>query len=207
MYNEYLVECGDCNDRFKKIYDSRKEEQEVCVCKCGKLEVYPKINYFTCNRGGKCNKLPPEEQEYRYEYYEEDYINLTDEHNKLIQEISEIGLEVNKKRELGSHFYLYDRNNKEFIDISLSGVSKYGEKVDISFKIKLLSRYGWTSDEVNAQHERLTEGLNMFKDIITKVNNGEIDLEKPYEISDDDTLDWFDVYTTQIERYHYEYLC
>lgn len=205
MYNEYLVECGDCNDRFKMIYDSRKDEQEVCVCKCGKLEIYPELNYFTVNGCGKYKDVPHEEQEYKYEYYEEDYIKLTDEHNKLIQEISEIGLEVNKKRELEFPFYLY--NDKEFINISLSGISKYGEKVDISFNIKLLSRCGWSSEEVNAQHERLTEGLNMFKDIITKVNNGEIDLKKPYEISDDDTLDWFDVYTTQIERYHYEYLC
>ena len=41
MYRERLVGCLDCGDRFKIIYDSKKEQQDKYTCKCGKLVCYP----------------------------------------------------------------------------------------------------------------------------------------------------------------------
>lgn len=62
MYRERLCECNDCNDRFKVIYDSKKNTQDEYRCKCGNL--MGNLDYFGTfiyNRSGKYKELTYEE--------------------------------------------------------------------------------------------------------------------------------------------------
>ena len=68
MYRERLVGCLDCGDRFKIIYDSKKEQQDKYTCKCGKLVCYPdSYGSFSYDRNGNPEKIPYDEQEQKKE--------------------------------------------------------------------------------------------------------------------------------------------
>jgi hypothetical protein len=205
MYRERLVECGDCGDRFKIIYDSRKERQDTYKCKCGKLKVYPD-NYgsYGYDRGGNSKKLSYEEYDSKLEYYEEDYIRLSENELKLFNEIDKIGLEL-KENHYGIYTNLSDENG---IYLHLDGCSKLNEGLTISLEIRLQSfGEGWRQNEISNKHERIVEGLNRFKDVITKVQNKEIDLDNPRKIWDDDSLEWNDGTRSQQKIYDYELCC
>jgi hypothetical protein len=204
MYRERLVVCGDCKDKFKIIYDSRKKYQDSYSCKCGKLICYPNsFGGFGYDRGGNCADIQYEEREYKSEYYEEDYIKLTEEENTLFSKIDIIGNELNES------CYIYSGTScEDEVSLSLYGHSKSNEDLVISFDIRLKSSgSGWNEVEIKRNHERLLEGLNRFLDIITKVKNKEIDLDNPRKIWDDDSFEWNDGTRTQQKVYDYELCC
>ena len=70
MYRERLVGCLDCGDRFKIIYDSKKEFQDNYICKCGKL-ICTAYSHggFWYNSNGNPEEIPYDEQEEKYEFY------------------------------------------------------------------------------------------------------------------------------------------
>lgn len=205
MYRERLVKCGNCQDIFKIIYDSKKKEQDKYTCKCGKLVCYPdSFGGFSYDINGTVEKLTYEESEYKHEYYEDDYIRLTDVENDLLNKIDMIGKELKE-----NHYLSYTNlSDKKGIYLHLDGCSKLNEGLIISFETKLQS-YGesWREREVTDKHERLMTGLNRFLDIIIKVKNKEIDLDSPRKIWDDDSLEWNDGTRTQQEIYDYELCC
>jgi len=145
MYSERLVECADCGDRFKITYDSRKEKQDEYKCKCGKLVCYP--DYFggySYNRSGSYNKIPYEEQECRSEYYEEDYIKLTEEETDLLEEIDTIGNALNES----SYGTYTNLSEDDSIYLHLDGCNKLNEGLTISFETRLQSfGNGWSERE------------------------------------------------------------
>lgn len=205
MYRERLVECKDCGDRFKIIYDSRKQYQDRYACKCGKLICYPdSFGGFGYDKGGNPEEIPREERESYYKYYEDDYISLTEEENNLLDKIDTIGKEL-KDDHYGSYTNLSDEDN---IYLHLDGCSKSNEGLTISLEIRLRSYgSGWSEEEIKEKHERLLTGLNRFFNIITKVKNKEIDLDNPRKIWDDDSLEWNDGTRTQQKIYDYELCC
>ena len=205
MYSERLVECADCGDRFKITYDSRKEKQDEYKCKCGKLICYP--DYFggySYNRGGTYNKVPYEEQEYKSEYYEEDYITLTEEETALLKEIDTIGNVLNE-----SSYGIYTNlSEDDSIYLHLDGCSKLNEGLTISFETRLQSfGNGWSEREAKEKHGRILEGLNRFKNVILKVSKKEIDLDNPRKLWDDNSFEWNDGTRTQQKIYDYELCC
>lgn len=205
MYRERLVACRDCKDRFKIIYDSRKEYQDRYPCKCGKLVCYPdSFGGFSYDKGGNYEEIPHEERESISQYYDEDYIRLTEEENILLRKIDIIGNEL-KEIHYGSYTNLSDEDG---IYLHLEGCSKSNEGLIISLETRLKS-YGtaWHEVEVKNKHERLLEGLNRFLDIITKVINKEIDLDNPRKIWNDNSLEWNDGTRTQQKIYDYELCC
>lgn len=205
MYRERLVGCLDCGDRFKIIYDSKKEQQDKYTCKCGKLVCYPdSYGSFNYDRNGNPEKIPYEEQEQKYEYYDDDYIQLTDEEQLLLNKIDEIGESLKNDK----WYSIYSNASDEsYIDLELCGCNKSNEGLAICFNIKLQSDNGWRDYEILKVHNRLMEGLNRFKDIILKVKNNEIDLDNPRKIWDDNSLEWNDTSKTQHQTYDYELNC
>lgn len=205
MYRERLVACGDCKDRFKIIYDSRKEHQNKYTCKCGKLVCYPdSFGGFSYDKGGSYEKIPREESEFQFKYYDEDYIRLTEEENDLLSKIDTIGNELKE-----NHYGIYTNlSDEEGIYLHLDGASKSNEGLTISLETRLQSYgSGWSEKEIQDKHERLLTGLNRFFNIITKVKNKEIDLDNPRKIWDDDSLEWNDGIRTQQKIYDYELCC
>lgn len=205
MYRERIVSCGDCKDRFKIIYDSRKECQDRYSCKCGKLVCYPNsFGGFSYDKGGNYEKIPHEEGESISQYYDEDYIRLTEEENILLSKIDIIGNEL-KEIHYGAYTNLSDEDG---IYLHLDGCSKSNEGLTISLEVRLKSYgSGWREYETKDKHERLFEGLNRFLDIISKVLNKEIDLDNPRKIWDDNSLEWNDGTMTQQKIYDYELCC
>jgi hypothetical protein len=205
MYREKLVECADCGDRFKIVYDSKKEHQDKYTCKCSKLVCYPDyFGSYSYDRGGRYNKIPYEEQENKYEYYEEDYIRLTEEEQRLLNEIDEIALIFGK--EYSSPYS--NRSDEEDIRLELSGCSKSNEGLTIFLEVRLQSwGYPWSDRDVKEKHERILTGLNRFKEVILKVKNSEINLDNPRKIWDDDSCEWYDSIKTQQKLYDYELYC
>lgn len=206
MYREHLVKCKDCQDIFKIVYDSKKQNQDTCSCKCGKLICYPdSFGGFSYDRNGIYEKLSYEESKYKSEYYEEDYIRLTEEESDLLNKIDVIGKEI--ENEMIDVYYTNLSDDKR-IYVFLDGTSNANESMVISFEIRLRS-YGqeWKDYEILRIHERTLEGLNRFLNIIIKVKNKEINLCNPRKIWDDDSLEWKDGIKTQQEIYDYELYC
>lgn len=205
MYSERLVECANCGDRFKIIYDSKKEKQDEYKCMCGKFICRPDHwGSFSYTRGGSYRDIPWKETEYKCEYYEDDYIRLTEEEQKILNEIDVLGLEFGS----GYSSPYSNRTNKDDIRLELSGCSKSNEGLLIKLNVRLISSGNpWSAREVNEKHERILDGLNRFKDVITKVKNKEINLDNPRKIWDDDSLEWNDGTREQQEIYDYELCC
>jgi hypothetical protein len=205
MYSERLVECADCGDRFKIIYDSRKDRQDEYKCSCGKLICYPDhYGSFGYNRGGSYRNIPYEEQESKFEYYEEDYIRLTEEEQKILNEIDKIGLTFGE----GYSSPYSNNNDEDYIRLKLCGCSKANEGLTISLEIRLQSwGNGWNDRDIKEKHERILDGLNRFKTVIQKVKNKEIDLDSPRKVWDDKSLEWHDGTKTQQQLYDYELSC
>lgn len=205
MYRERLVSCGDCKDKFKIIYDSRKEYQDRYTCKCGKLVCYPDLfGGFSYDKGGNYEKIPREEEESISQYYDEDYIRLTEEENILLSKIDIIGTEL-KEIHYGTYTNLCSEDG---IYLHLDGCSKLNEGLTISLEIRLKSYgSGWSEEDIKNKHERLLTGLNRFFNIITKVKNKEMDLDNPRKIWDDDSLEWNSGTREQQKIYDYELCC
>ena len=205
MYRERLVGCLDCGDRFKIIYDSKKEQQDKYTCKCGKLVCYPdSYGSFSYDRNGNPEKIPYDEQEQKKENYDEDYIKLTSEEQLILNEIDEIG----KLLKNDKWYSIYSNTSDDsYITLELCGCNKSNEGLSISFDVKLQSDDGWRDYEIVKVHNRLIEGLNRFKDIILKVKNNEIDLDNPRKIWNDNSLEWNDAAKTQHKIYDYELYC
>lgn len=206
MYSERLVECADCGDRFKITYDSRKERQDEYKCNCGKLVCHPDyFGGFSYNRNGSYKDIPYNEQESKYKYYEEDYIKLNDEEQKILKEIDSVALE-----EFGDKYSspYSNRTNYDYIRLELEGCSRSNEGLRISLEVRLQSwGNGWNDREVKEKHDRILDGLNRFKDVLLKVKNKEIDLDAPRKIWKDDSLEWYDGTRTQQELYDYTLNC
>ena len=205
MYRERLVECADCGDRFKITYDSRKEKQDKYKCKCGKLVCHPDyFGSFSYDRNGSYKEVAYEEQERKFEYYEEDYIRLNEEEQKILNEIDSIAPEISEK-----YYSPYSNNSDEnYIRLELYGCSKSNEGLTISLEIRLQSwGNGWSDGEIKEKHARILEGLNRFKDVILKVKNKEIDLDNPRKAWKDNSLEWHNGTRTQQELYDYELDC
>lgn len=200
MYRERLVECADCGDRFKITYDSRKEKQDEYKCKCGKFVCYPDyFGSFSYDRGGSYKEIPYEEQEHKFEYYEEDYIRLSEEEQKLIDEIDEVGKSIDSYS---------NRSDEDDISLELSGCNKLNEGLTIAFETRLRSwGNSWNEREVKEKHERLMNGLSRFKDVIIKVKDSEINLNNPSKLWNDETLEWHDGTKEQQKLYDYELYC
>ena len=205
MYRERLVGCLDCGDRFKIIYDSKKEQQDKYTCKCSKFVCYPdSYGSFNYDRKGNPEKIPYEEQEQINKDYDEDYIKLTEDEQLLLNEIDEIGKSLKNDK----WYSIYSNTSDDsYITLELGGCSKSNEGLSISFNVKLQSNDGWRDYEIVKVHNRLIEGLNRFKDIIIKVKNNEIDLDNPRKIWDDNSLEWDDALKTQHQTYDYELNC
>lgn len=205
MYRERLVECADCGDRFKITYDSRKEKQDEYKCKCGKFICHPDyFGSFSYNRCGSYKEIPYEEQERKLEYYEEDYIRLSEEEQELLNEIDKIGSEFGEK--YTSPYS--NRSDEEEIRLELCGCNKSNEGLTILLEVRLQS-WGspWSKREISEKHERLMNGLSRFKDVIVKVKNNEIDLNNPSKLWNDETLEWHDGTKEQQKLYDYELYC
>lgn len=205
MYTERLVECGDCEDRFKIVYDSKKDRQDEYSCKCGKLVCYP--DYFggyNYNRYGNPNRLSYEESEVKYEYYEEDYIRLTEEEQELLNEIDAIGNIIEEDNSLTYHNF----SDEDDVHLELYGCSKSNEGMTVCFKNRLRSYgNGWSESHILETHERLKEGLSRFKSIIIKVRDGEIDLDQTRELWEDKSFEWNGRNSVQQELYDYKLYC
>lgn len=200
MYRERYVKCADCGDKFKIIYDSMAERQIEFKCKCGKFKgTADSFGGFSYNSSGHSEKLSYEESESKSSRYEDDYIKLTDEELKLITEIDEVGILMG---------YSYsNKTNKDRIQIGLSGCSTSNEGLFISSEIRLESNDGWRDYALIERHERIIESLTRFKNIITKVKEGEIDLDKPKVIWSDNLLEWNNGTKEQQKIYDYELYC
>lgn len=203
MYRSRNVKCANCKDIFRIEYDSRKDKQDEYVCKCGKLKCYPdSYGSFSYNRDGDYEDISYEEQERVISYYEEDYIRLSDETNLLVTEIRRLGKDI-ADNTIGVYFYDYTCDEK--ISFELDGGSD-SECLSIESKVTLRDDKGWRWDR-EKQENRVIESLTRFKNILIKVQNGELDLSKPRRIWDDEDLEWHDGTKTQQKLYDYELYC
>ena len=202
MYCERLVECADCGDRFKIIYDSKKKHQDRYICKCGKLVCYPDhFGSYSYDTGGNYKEIPYKEQHYKGIYYEEDYIKLTNEENALLSEISQIGTEKLK-------YYYSEHVDEDGIELALDGCNNSNECLTIKFEVRLKS-FGneWNEREKESVHKRLMDGLSRFKNIMIKVCDNTIDLNDPRKTWENESLEWDDGTRTQHKKYDYELCC
>jgi len=202
MYCERLVECADCGDRFKIVYDSKKKYQGKYACKCGKLICYPDhFGSYSYDNGGHNKEIPYKEQHFKRIYYDEDYIKLTNEENTLLREISQIGSEKLK-------YYYSEHIEEDEIELALDGRNSSNEYLTIKFEIRLES-FGkeWSEREKELAHKRLMEGLSRFKIVMTKVCDSVIDLNNPCKTWEDNSLEWDDGTRTQHKQYDYELCC
>lgn len=197
------VKCADCKDVFKIEYDSRKDRQDTYSCKCGKLRCRPdSYGGFSYGRDGNYEEMSYEEEERVISYYEEDYIQLSDEAKQLISEISKLGKDL-ADNTIGVYFYDYTCDEK--ISFELDGGSDL-EGLSIESKVTLRDDQGWRWDR-EKQENRVIESLTRFKDILIKVQNKELDLSKPRKVWDNDSLEWHDGTRIQQKLYDYELYC
>lgn len=119
MYRERMVKCKDCSDVFKIVYDSKKEQQDKYKCKCGKLICSPnRYGSFSYEKNGNYQELSYEEEQRKLEYYEDDYIRLTDEELELFYQIENISKCDEFTYDYTSYF------DQDSIRLELSGYSK-----------------------------------------------------------------------------------
>ena len=203
MYISKKVKCADCGDIFKIEYDSHKKLQDTYSCKCGKLRCrMDSYGSFSYHDGGNYEKIEYEDSEYTSYYYDEDFIKLTHEANYLMEEINELGNQLGKK--IGISFY--NMTDDDHISLEIDDCNS-AEYLSIKVDIDLVNRYGWRSSEKIETENRIIEALSRFKDIIAKSINGEIDLDKPRKIWDDNSLEWYDGTREQQKLYDYELYC
>lgn len=91
------------------------------------------------------------------------------------------------------------------ISFELDGGSNL-EGLSIESKVTLRDDQGWRWNR-EKQEDRVIESLTRFKDILIKVQNGELDLSKPRKVWDNDSLEWHDGTRTQQKLYDYELYC
>jgi len=202
MYISRNVKCADCGNVFKIEYDSRKEKQDIYTCKCGHLKCYANVFGIFCkNPDGMDEKLTDTETEDFSYNYDEDYIKLSDESISLLSDIDHLGNLLNRKMNI--HYYNY--TNKEHISLELKGGS---EKEDIKIKanVNLLNKYGWKHGK-EEQEKRVIEALSRFKNILTEINNGNLDLSKPRKIWTNTNCEWHNRMQVQKELYNYQLTC
>lgn len=202
MYNATNIKCADCGDIFRAEYDSRKQRQDEYKCKCGKLRGYlDSYCSFSYNRDGNLAKLTYKEHEYVTIHYEEDYIRLSDEQKDIVSNIIAIGNELTDRPGL----YFYNHTTDEEISFELMGGSD-NEAITIACEVKLIDNYGWKHGR-NEREQRLDEAINRFHDILVKVQNEELNLNKPRHIWDNDDMEWHEGSKIQQKLYDYELYC
>lgn len=203
MRSTRKVKCADCKDVFRIEYDSRKGSQDTYTCKCGKLQCYPNsYGSFFYNKGGKDEPLSYEKEDHTIHYYEEDYIELSDEAHRLISEIRELGEYISDTM---AGVYFYDYTCDEEVSLQLDGGSDL-ETVSINAKIRLRDDNGWKWHR-KQQEERVSESLSRFKNVLIKIKSGELCLNKPQKVWDNDSLEWYDGARVQQNLFDYELYC
>lgn len=202
MHQSYNVKCKDCGDIFRVEYDSRKQKQNEYTCKCGKLICVPNVYACSYNNSGNPEHLSQEKRNYTSAHYPEDYISLSDECTQLLFDITELGYKLNQTTSYAFENY----TDKDSIDLCLSGNNRLGEETAIRVSKKLCDDESW-GDDREKQEENILEALKRFKSIEEKVLNGEINLNNPKAIYENDSLEWYHTSRLQKRLYDYEFLC
>lgn len=206
MYRSRNVKCSNCKDIFRAEYDSRKESERYATCKCGEVRGYLNSNgSFICGINNPCEALNYKEQEHIIEYYEEDYIQLSDEESEMLSEIIEECNNITNSK-IGVMFYNY--TDERYVDLRLEGISEYMECVSIKAYVRLIDDdgFGWKYGK-SKQENRLFESLTRFKNVVSMVKNGELDLTRPKSVFDNEDLEWNDHTRTRLELYDYKLYC
>lgn len=206
MHRTRSVKCASCKDIFRAEYDSRKDSQQYASCKCGKVRGYLNSNgSFVCGINDPLESLSDKEQDHVIEYYEEDYIRLSDEEQAMLSEIANDCGDI----ESGSiGVYFYNCTDERYVDLKLEGFNDLMEGVDIAIRVRLIDDrgFGWRFGR-EEQEGRLFEALTRFKNIVSMVKSGDIDLTRPSTILSKDDLEFDDYEKTQLQLYRHEFLC
>lgn len=206
MYRSRNVKCASCKDIFRVEYNSRNESGRYATCKCGKVKGYLNSNgSFICGINDPCETLSYKEQEHVIEYYEEDYIRLSDEESEMLSEIIE---ECNNIANSKIGVTFYNHTDERYVNLRLEGISDYMEGIAINVHVRLIddNGFGWKYEK-SKQKNRLFESLTRFKNVVLMVKSGELDLTCPESVFDNEDLEWNDYTKTQLKLYNYELYC
>lgn len=205
------VKCADCGTILKVTYDSRKDVQDRSVCTCGKLECYMNsqatIRY---NSDGALMNLEKDKREYQCEYYDEDFVALDAESNRLLDEIrsSVNDLITAHTAEQGWNMGLrfHDSSDKDCLRLELSDRTG-DEEMSLNVDIDLVKGCGWKDEERIRLQERIHEALRRFRNVIEKMRSKDVGTGDPRKLWNDDSLNWEDAVRTQQQLYDYKFYC
>lgn len=198
-YIDFICDCDKCKERGfnePRIHYTSGETDYITVCQLEHLDKsYKRIGKYEFKKKTPIIKSIDS-------IYEEDYIQLSDEAKQLISEISKLGKDL-ADNTIGVYFYDYTCDEK--ISFELDGGNDL-EGLSIESKVTLRDDQGWRWDR-EKQENRVIESLTRFKDILIKVQNGELDLSKPRKVWDNNSLKWHNGTRTQQKFYDYELYC
>lgn len=196
--------CVHCGKAFTSTYDSRNHQLfNYAQCLCGKARIHCtgptsfflsdcSIKDFVLSAAGSIafGKGVIE--------YPEDFLNLTEENKILLQKIKDVGNALEDE----AFTCFYDGSSEKEIFFSLEGADGR-ESVSITFKDSLFCEYGFSEEEMGRRNERINVSANRFLTLVEKILKGELDIDNPRRIWNDETLEWHSSRKEPVQLFDY----
>jgi hypothetical protein len=206
MLKAWNIRCKECGEIIRVSYDSKKPKQDTFECKCGKLSFIPSLQGGFYNNGFGSDDLPENERNLKIYKYDEDYIKITPETERLLDEITELGDRIQYDLVTYNRIIFNKYCSKENIYIELIGKDEHNQICKIKVDIKLFDEEGWKNNR-QRQIARLATGLKLFRDVELKILDEELDICNPTELGKNSEVKWEKAYRQSKNLYDYTFEC
>lgn len=201
MYRSCNVECAHCGNTLRIEYDSHKPPRtDYYKCPCGHLKVSPMHPQGGYSYNGT-KDLSIEDTDYVEVYYEEDYNMLSAKHHELINNIYITVSHLDTKHNV---IFTNTTTSKE---LCLKLTNRKGvEQITVKAQIPLVKPDGWTKEEAEEHHKKITTALIRFQACLDAIIEEKVSFDSPKTVWDSD-LKWSVTHKDHLELYDYEYNC
>lgn len=196
--------CAHCGKVFTATYDSRKHQLfNYAQCLCGKARVHcTGPNSFFMSDCSTEDFVLSSAGSIAFERhvieYSEDFLNLTEENKILLQKIKDAGNVLEDE----AFTCFCDDSSEKNIYFSLDGADGR-ESVSIIFKDSLFCEYGFSEEEMGRRNERINVSANRFLTLVEKLLKGELDIDNPRRIWNDETFEWHSSRKEPVQLFDY----